>query len=103
VGKAIHYRRSKEIKDMLRTSGDVENWIIEGMRCVVKAPSAMNMQPVIFTASDDMVSAKVRGKRAMEFFDLGIAKLHFEIGAGEANGILATERFFSHRRNNIKP
>lgn len=82
VGKAIHYRRSKEVKDMLRTSGDVENWIIEGMRCVVKAPSAMNMQPVIFTASDDMVSAKVRGKRAMEFFDLGIAKLHFEIGVG---------------------
>lgn len=80
IAKGIHMRKSKEIKDMLVSETKVPNWVVEGMRCVVKAPSSRNRQPVMFYYSSGSVMAKVKEE---EFFDLGIAKLHFEIGAGQ--------------------
>ncbi|MGI6257785.1 MAG: nitroreductase family protein [Anaerovoracaceae bacterium] len=80
IYKGIHMRKSKEIKDMLVSETKVPNWVVEGMRCVVKAPSARNRQPVMFYYSSGSVMAKVKED---ELYDLGIAKLHFEIGAGQ--------------------
>ena len=81
ITKAIK-RKTKEIKDMLVAEEQPENWVVDGMRCVVKAPSARNKQPVTFYYSDGIVAAKVKKEGNFELFDLGIAKLHFEIGAG---------------------
>jgi len=82
--KATH-RNSKEIKDMLKTKkGErAPNWVVEGMRCVTAAPSSMNRQPVSFLYSDGAATAKVNGDREYDMVDLGIAKLHFAIGAGK--------------------
>ena len=74
-------RRHKEIKDMLFTEETPENWVIDGMRCVVRAPSSVNRQPVKFYYTDGVVAARVDEKRDSDLIDLGIAKLHFEIGA----------------------
>lgn len=51
------------------------------MRAVRRAPSALNRQPVRFVWRDGAVSASVPDY-ASQAVDLGIAKLHFEIGAG---------------------
>jgi hypothetical protein len=54
------------------------------MQCAMLAPTAMNKQKFLFTLLDNnKVKAEGKGK----FFsgvDLGIVKLHFEIGAGDA-------------------
>jgi len=93
---SVMHRKTKSVNDMLQASGDVPNWVIEGMRCVENAPSAVNLQPVMFTASDDMVSAKVKGKHRFDFFDMGIAKLHFELGAGGGTWEWGNGGIFQH-------
>ena len=75
-------RKSKEIKDMLTAYEDVPNWVVDGVRYAVKAPSAQNRQPVRFLCDGETVSAKVKEEHNYDMVDLGIAKLHFEIGAG---------------------
>ena len=79
--KQIH-RNTKGIDELLNVADQPPNWVIKAMKYVVKAPSAANRQPVRFTYSDDLVMASVPGDSNMQLLDLGIAKLHFEIGAG---------------------
>ena len=59
----------------------VPDWFIRGMRAVQKAPSAINKQPVKFMYQEGMVSATVPRETPYQSIDLGIAMLHFEIGA----------------------
>jgi len=81
----ITHRRTKAIEDMLDIPGmmgaaqTVPDWFMDGMRAVQKAPSGVNRQPVKFSYKDGVVKACVEGK---DWLDLGIAKLHFELGAG---------------------
>ena len=69
---------------LFRLRGDMPSWFMEGMQCAMLAPTAMNKQKFLFTLLDNnKVKAEGKGK----FFsgvDLGIVKLHFEIGAGDA-------------------
>ena len=68
---------------MYVSNGTVPDWFITGMNAVQKAPSAINRQPVMFSYKDGTVTATVDDITKEGFaFDLGIAKLHFEIGAG---------------------
>ena len=63
---------------------DAPNWIQAGIIAVQKGPSAANGQPVVFTqeSPDAPVCAVLPVvKRSIEYTDLGIAKLHFEIAA----------------------
>ena len=78
-------RNSKEIKDMLSAYGTPPNWVVDGVRYAVKAPSAQNRQPVKFYCDGEDVNARVRGDKEFDMVDLGIAKLHFEIGAGSGS------------------
>lgn len=53
----------------------------------MKAPSAMNRQPITFSynPADDTAAAHIDQSAEDEhhaFNDMGIAKLHFQIGAG---------------------
>lgn len=56
-------------------------WFNQGIDAVLVAPSAMNKLPVHFTYENGIVTAKTTTNTGYENIDLGIAKLHFEIGA----------------------
>ena len=79
--KGMH-RNSKTIEDLLHAPVQPPNWVLEGMKYVVKAPSAANRQPVRFTYSEGLVLASVPGDSMNQNLDMGIAKLHFELGSG---------------------
>jgi Nitroreductase family. len=78
--KAVH-GKSKEVTEMYEADEEVPNWFKDGMKAVQKAPSAMNKQPAKFYYKNLIVTAKVHGGKDYQEIDLGIAKLHFEIGA----------------------
>lgn len=81
--RGIVHRRTKAIERMYDSDGPVPGWFIAGMRAVQRAPSALNRQPVMFTYRDGVVRAAVKDISARFYaIDLGIAKLHFELGAG---------------------
>ena len=62
---------------------NVPSWFVKGMEAVALAPSAVNQKKWHFVyLGEDQVTAKSEGKHFNEV-DLGIAKLHFELGAGK--------------------
>ena len=59
-------------------------WFYQGLQAAALAPTAMNQQKFYFSQQDKIVFAKA----GMGFYtktDLGIAKYHFELGAGKEN------------------
>ncbi len=79
----LAHRGTKTIEQLYIADSNVPAWFIEGMKAVQKAPSAVNLQPVTFHYQQGIVTAEVKGNGHFPFVDLGIAKLHFEIGAGK--------------------
>lgn len=67
---------------------DAPAWVSAGITSVIKGPSAVNQQPVVFVQDDgDAIRATLPNvKREVAYTDLGIAKLHFQLGA-EAQGV----------------
>ena len=62
---------------------DVPDWFIKGMEAVSLSPSAVNQKKWKFVyLGEDKVEAYSSGKHFNEV-DLGIAKLHFELGANK--------------------
>jgi len=85
--KLIHrltHRKTKSAEQMYQPAGTVPDWFLTGIKAVLAAPSAVNRQPVMFTYNkDDSVTASVKDITGEGYaLDLGIAKLHFELGAG---------------------
>ncbi len=79
----LTHRKSKGISELMMVEGEAPEWFLEGIRAVQRAPSAVNAQPVLFTYQKGIVLAHVTKESfGYEKLDLGIAKLHFEIGAG---------------------
>lgn len=62
-------------------SGRAPRWFLDGIDAVLKAPSARNRLPVHFTLEQGIVTADCIPNGGYEYIDLGIARLHFEIGA----------------------
>lgn len=85
-------RKTKTIEVMLKALEEVPQWVNEGMRAVQKAPSAVNGQPVHFEYRNGNILAYVNEKFGIELMDLGIAKLHFELGSGN----IGTWKFGNH-------
>jgi len=81
IYKATH-RRTKTIEQLTLTDGPAPEWFMEGMEAVKKAPSAMNLQPVLFQFKEGVVTAKISNTENHQPIDLGIAKAHFELAAG---------------------
>ena len=77
----VTHRRTKTIEQLTLTDSPLPEWFIEGMEAVKKAPSAMNLQPVLFQFKNGVVTAKVSNTENHQLIDLGIAKAHFELGA----------------------
>ena len=49
---------------------------------LIIAPTARNLRPFVFKYKDGQVSASITTPTETAMIDLGIAKLHFELGAG---------------------
>ena len=75
-------RKSKSIDQMLTSDREAPEWLKRGMGAVCLAPSAMNGQPVKFLFKESRLFAMVEKNSPYVYIDLGIAKLHFELAAG---------------------
>lgn len=74
--------KSKSIEEVADIDENTPEWFINGVRCALLAPTAMNQQKFHFSYED----GKVRAKAGFGFYtkaDLGIAKYHFELGSGK--------------------
>lgn len=79
-----HPRPTKPIEELCKVKGEMPEWFERAMEAVMLAPTAVNQQKFIFYLDGNNVEAKT----LLGFYariDLGIAKLHFEIGAGDAD------------------
>lgn len=81
IYKAVHHH-TKSIEELYLSDSQVPDWFIKGIKAVQKAPSAINRQPVHFKYIAGVVTAEVANTESSLPIDLGIAKSHFEIGAG---------------------
>ena len=81
-------RRDKKPEALYQGStslAEAPDWVRSGIAAVLKGPSAINQQPVVFVQDAGGLRATLpRYKREVEYSDLGIAKLHFQLGAEAA-------------------
>ncbi len=75
---------SKSIDKIAVSEGEMPGWFKAGAEAALLAPTAMNQQKFLFSLKGNEVSAKA-GFGFCTKIDLGIAKYHFEIGAGKDN------------------
>lgn len=76
--------RVKGLHDVTDCVEPYPTWFAAGMEAVMLAPTAMNQQKFRFSITPAGVEAKA-GFGFYTRMDLGIVKLHFEIGAGKEN------------------
>lgn len=83
--------KRKRVADVSNVSSVTPLWFERGVQAALKAPTAVNQQKFYFeyVGEQDGVSL-VRARRLFSVvgytkMDLGIVKLHFEIGAGKEN------------------
>jgi hypothetical protein len=74
--------KTKPIEKLCSVDGNMPNWFKTGMETVQLAPTAMNQQQLCFKLNGNKVKA-IAGFGFYTKVDLGIAKFHFEIGAGK--------------------
>ena len=76
--------KSKSADAVAKADGAFPAWFKAGVEAALLAPTAMNQQKFLFTLDGNRVSAKA-GFGLYTKIDLGIARYHFEIGAGKEN------------------
>ena len=77
----------KPIEEFAEVSGSMPEWFRQGMEAAILAPTAVNQQKFRFVLRN---GNKVEAQARFSFIgyaklDLGIAKYHFEVGAGKEN------------------
>ena len=77
---------SKAVEEVSKANGNASEWLKKGVEASLLAPTAMNQQKYKFILDGNKVSA-VCGNGFYTKIDLGIAKYHFELGAGKENVI----------------
>jgi len=76
--------KSKSYDDVVNSTLPAPDWFKNGVNAALLAPTAINQQKFTFFYDGKCVSAKA-GLGFFSKVDLGIAKAHFEIGAGKEN------------------
>lgn len=77
--------RTKDLRDVVSSTDDeLPAWFASGVRAALLAPTAMNRQSFTFCRDGRRVSIKP-GNGHFSKVDLGIVKLHFEVGVGREN------------------
>ena len=87
--QGVQHPQKKTIKDVAE-GGPFPDWFVRGVEAALLAPTAVNQQLFRFNLRD---GNKVEAKKTFSLtngmgyapIDLGIAKCHFEIGAGKQN------------------
>lgn len=92
-GKA---RKSKTPAQVAEGSNHPD-WFWSGIDAALLAPTAVNQQKFRFSRNDNQVTAKA-GLGFYSTVDLGIVKLHFEIGAGKENFVWGVKNRFVKQR-----
>lgn len=82
AGKPHGSKRYDEVAKPL----DAPAWFKEGVEAALLAPTALNQQKFSFTLKGDKVLAKPKFGTCTKT-DLGIAKYHFELGAGKDSDV----------------
>lgn len=84
--------KRKTVEQLSNANAETPGWFRQGVEAVVMAPTAVNQQKFYFTylGTDTDGKGLVKAERKFSLIgytkmDLGIAKLHFEIGAGSEN------------------
>ena len=88
---ALGYGQTQGVAHKSKPAAQVSNlgtnspaWFKAGVEAALLAPTAMNQQKFTLNYEDGSVAAKP-GSGFYTKIDLGIAKYHFELGAGKAN------------------
>ena len=76
--------KSKPRARVMKTGKITPQWFVKGVDAALLAPTAMNQQKFRFSLEENTVTAKA-GIGFYSKVDLGIAKYHFELGAGREN------------------
>lgn len=76
--------KSKARESVMNVTPTPPDWFIRGIDAALLSPTAINQQKFIFSLNGNRVSAKA-GLGFYSKIDLGIAKYHFEAGAGKEN------------------
>lgn len=89
--QGVAHPQKRGVESYCKVSGEMPIWFRRGMEATLLAPTAVNQQKFEFSLSGNVVSAKTRPTllRTYARLDLGIAKCHFEIGAGTENFVWA--------------
>ena len=77
----------KPVEDFAEVNGTMPEWFRKGVEAAILAPTAINQQKFKFVLRDNnRVEAQVRFSLiGYAKLDLGIARYHFEVGAGKEN------------------
>lgn len=77
----------KPIENFAEVNGPMPEWFRQGVEAAILAPTAVNQQKFKFVLRDgNRVEAKAKFSLiGYAQLDLGIAKYHFEVGAGKEN------------------
>lgn len=73
--------KSKAPEEVSNVSANSPEWFKNGVRAALLAPTAVNQQKFYFTLENGKVTSKAKTAFYSKV-DLGIAKYHFELGAG---------------------
>lgn len=80
-GKTSGIAHTSKPREAVMRANTPPDWFLQGIDAVLLAPTAMNQQKFTFTLDGNKVTAKA-GMGFYSKIDLGIAKCHFELGAG---------------------
>ena len=75
----------KPAEEFYEASKPLPSWFVSGLEAALLAPTAINQQKFKFILKEDS-KVEARALRSMvgyTYIDLGIAKYHFEVGAGK--------------------
>jgi nitroreductase len=81
----IIHRNIKAIEELYDSGEKAPPWFINGIKAVQKAPSSSHLQPVRFHFNGGGVTASIAEESPFSAVNLGIAKQHFELGAGNGS------------------
>ena len=88
-------KNARKAEDIAPNSGAAPDWFRNGVDAAMKAPSTKNTRPFTFTFENGEASAHTVGDHERVMVDLGIAKLHFEVGAGSGKWALGDNVTYS--------
>lgn len=86
-------RKSKTISQVSNANDTTPQWFVNGVKAALLAPTAINQQKFYFELTDRkapsgkpiVISRRLFSMVGYTQMDIGIARLHFELGAGHDN------------------